>query len=41
MSPLAVKMSILAALHATWPGNKEDADRELFNYAAKAIAGDY
>jgi hypothetical protein len=41
MSTLAVKMTLLRSLHATWAENAEDADRELFYYGAKAIAGDY
>ena len=41
MSTLAVKMAVLQSLHGTWAANKEEAEKELFHYAALAIAGDY
>lgn len=41
MSILAMKMAIVRSLTATWASNKEQADKELFHYAALAIAGNY
>ena len=41
MSTLAVKMACLQSLTATWAANKEEAAKELFHYAARAIAGEY
>lgn len=41
MSSLAVKMIVLRSLHGTWAANHDEAQRELFHYAALAIAGNY
>lgn len=41
MSSLAVKMNVLRSLHGTWAANAAEADRELFHYAALALAGNY
>lgn len=41
MSTLAVKMAVLKSLHGTWAANAEEANAELFHYAALAIAGEY
>lgn len=41
MSTLAVKMACLQSLHATWAANADEANKELFHYAALAIAGEY
>jgi hypothetical protein len=41
MSTLAVKMTIIRMLTATWTPNFEAAQKELFHYGALAIAGEY
>lgn len=41
MSTLAVKIAVIQSLHGTWAANVEDAQKELFHYAALAIAGEY
>lgn len=41
MSTLALKMACLMSLTATWAANAEESQKELFHYAALAIAGEY
>lgn len=41
MSILAMKMTLIRSLRASWAPNYADAQRELFHYAALAIAGNY
>lgn len=41
LGSVEIAMATIRYIHGTWPANRAHADRELWYYAARAIANDY